>query len=489
MKKIIYILLILLWAMPDALANSYTTTPNVPDNSPDAGFCKTISPVNDFLRTKHGSTTQNVNNSRVVRIFVHIMRQSNGSGGRTVAEVITALNNIVSAYSPHNICFSLLGVDEIWDTQLFNINSTAFFASDGDGDGKFDNFSPNSHSNAIDIYLFDSSKLNAGLAAGIPATALVIGGNLFGDDMVTSQALSHELGHCLGLFHTFHGSSCESGCPELVNGSNSSTCGDFVTDTPADNSKIFFCQNSSTCAWNGCTCDNSSTDANGQPYSPNVNLIMAYVEPHCMQNFTNGQGARMRNAIAQTSLLQGVTVPDNLVLTNLSISNQQLYSTLTSVTANTNVTAQSGSTATFRAEELVVLGNGFSAVSGSTFHAYIQSVCNSINFYDVNWARNGNSDKEFDINSNNTSHGSFYIYPNPATTAITCVINQPYQENGELSVYSTIGQSVESTYAQRLLVKGENRIVMDCSTWQSGIYYVVIRTESRIMSLPVTIIR
>jgi hypothetical protein len=53
-----------------------------------------------------------------------------------------------------------------------------------------------------------------------------------------TSVLSHEMGHCLGLYHTHHGTVTEEGdsfqCPELVNGSNSSTCGDYIADTPAD---------------------------------------------------------------------------------------------------------------------------------------------------------------------------------------------------------------------------------------------------------------
>ena len=56
--------------------------------------------------------------------------------------------------------------------------------------------------------------------------------------LTRSHVISHEMGHVLYLWHTHHGTFNEGGndnpCPELVNGSNSATCGDYVTDTPAD---------------------------------------------------------------------------------------------------------------------------------------------------------------------------------------------------------------------------------------------------------------
>ena len=56
------------------------------------------------------------------------------------------------------------------------------------------------------------------------------------------------MGHCLGLYHTFHG-LCESVCAELVNGSNCSSCGNFVCDTPAD--PTVFNVDENTCVWDG----------------------------------------------------------------------------------------------------------------------------------------------------------------------------------------------------------------------------------------------
>jgi len=46
-----------------------------------------------------------------VRIKCHILRKSDGSGGVNISEVYSSLNYLQNSYNPHNICFSLVGID------------------------------------------------------------------------------------------------------------------------------------------------------------------------------------------------------------------------------------------------------------------------------------------------------------------------------------------------------------------------------------------
>ena len=119
--------------------------------------------------------------------------------------------------------------------------------------------------------------------------------------LTKSHVISHEMGHVLYLWHTHHGTYNEGGndnpCPELVNGSNSATCGDYVTDTPAD-PHLQFNVNQSTCEWNS-----SATDANGDSYNPDEKNVMSYTDINCMEYFTPKQGERMRNAITTLTYL------------------------------------------------------------------------------------------------------------------------------------------------------------------------------------------
>jgi len=107
----------------------------------------------------------------------------------------------------------------------------------------------------------------------------------------TDRTLTHELGHCFGLYHTF-----QSGC-----GSNCSNSGDNVCDTPPSSNSTFGCVTTQN------TCINDASGSSSV-YSTNVvDQIENYMSYDACQNmFTLGQKTRMQAVLDNPSTLNGL---------------------------------------------------------------------------------------------------------------------------------------------------------------------------------------
>ena len=204
-----------------------------------------------------------------VNVKFHIVRESNGTGGFNASQIPSLINYINQFYNSISINVASAGFDYINNSVLFNIDDV------GNDSTEFNQLITNNNvSNAINFYIVNSANYN-GRAGAIISNNLVVR-----IDKVFAPTSPHEIGHCFNLLHTFQGTaSGTGGCAENINGSNCSSCGDNVCDTPAD----------------------ANLGATGG-YNPDLTNIMSYY--FTRDHFTQLQGTRMRNAIVGSSILQ-----------------------------------------------------------------------------------------------------------------------------------------------------------------------------------------
>lgn len=277
---------------------------------------KLTSDYKDFCTTSTFYNTQNMNilkenenfnkldiryTSICVKLYFHVLRSSSVMGGVSVSNVNESFNLLVNDFYNHRIYFNWNGIIDYIDNDNFYLNTSA---------SRNNIMSYNDHYDGVDIYINgdDRDNVNTAYGVGINSSLIMSGGFWQPPYPATSRThiISHELGHVFGLWHTFHGGIAESPsgadpneCLELVNGSNSSTCGDYVTDTPADPCTVWNID--SSCNW---TNFGTQFDPNGQIYNPKTNNNMSYSIPSCMGVFTLKQGVRMRKALVSLPFLQ-----------------------------------------------------------------------------------------------------------------------------------------------------------------------------------------
>ncbi len=286
-------------------------------------FTPTQSKKSNF---RQSFNTRIAQNSYHLKIYVHVIRNFDGSGGFTAEEVDEILNYLDLAFNPHHIFFNRdENIDFIdndyWANGPSNYNT--LYSKDAI-------FEVNNHFDGIDIYLFpDDAPNGGGLANGVGESSefWVSGSNSSYGAYAKSFVIAHEMGHVLNLWHTHH--SCESSNWEATDGSNCDTTGDYVCDTPSD-PDMNFAVDPQTCEWDYqsyCIPPESVFS-----YIPDTKNIMGYSNLFCIEYFSEGQGIRMREAIATLPYLQAVAT----TIANNNLCNAKDWNALKKLYNSTN---------------------------------------------------------------------------------------------------------------------------------------------------------
>ena len=210
-----------------------------------------------------------------VPVVAHIVRRSNGTGGLNTADLNASIDRANRHFFMAGMRLELCSVryidsDRLYgfyyddDTTLASVQTPALLDVES-----------RNVAGKVNIYCVPSATTSW---AWRPTTNPKIQHVLFRNDHIQNEStFSHELGHWFGLMHT-HGGSDD----ELVNGSNCSTEGDLVCDTPADPNLSGRVNGS--CAYTG-----NVRDANDRAYTPDPTNILSYAPKPCRTRFTSDQ--------------------------------------------------------------------------------------------------------------------------------------------------------------------------------------------------------
>jgi Pregnancy-associated plasma protein-A len=231
-----------------------------------------------------------------IKLYFTVFAENNGSSRATLdSEIYRQLQNTVNQYAPHGICFVLGGIRQI-------NNSDLNFQDAGTEEDELDPYKVAGYLNVfVHLNLVDGASLLNGIAYDIPNTGAyisLVGSTL--DDTNNLTTMAHELGHVFGLYHTFEPAFGAESVSRTNSCKDCDDDGDLLCSTPADpDDANNYLGNNTTNP--GCVYTGAKLDECNAVYMPDVTNIMAYGLRSCRNNFTSGQGDRMRYVLVNNS--------------------------------------------------------------------------------------------------------------------------------------------------------------------------------------------
>jgi hypothetical protein len=211
-----------------------------------------------------------------INVYVHVIRNGTGiaNGDVPAAQINDQIDVLNDASAPWGWSFNLVSVDRTTNATWYTMTPGSTAERDAKAalrQGTADDlnlYTANIGQGLLGWATFPSDYQRAPSNDGV----VILYSSLPGGSAVPydeGDTATHEVGHWMGLYHTFQG-----GCNERR--------GDLVADTNAERSPAF-----------GCPIGRDSCKGRKAPGDDPIHNFMDYTDDDCMFEFTSGQDVRM----------------------------------------------------------------------------------------------------------------------------------------------------------------------------------------------------